>query len=102
APHPSGLHPLSLHDALPISDQHTFDGLLGQRERPAERSHQINLVAGGQAAHPAGTCTVLGEHDLDGITVRAADRGAVDRERPAQDRKSTRLNSSHVSISYAV
>src|SRR5699024_12643274 len=77
---------LSLHDALPICP-HIVDGLLG------------GLLPRGQAA----TCPHL--HDRAGV---AAHRGAllardVVRDLPAGgDRKSTRLNSSHVSISYAV
>src|SRR5438034_11400501 len=68
------IYTLSLHDALPISS-----GRTGQRAAPRRRP-----------AHPRG----------------AADRRCVLRRRPIRthrlDRKSTRLNSSHTVISYAV
>src|SRR5690606_42047034 len=89
APAPTESYTPSLHDALPI-----FDGgglHAGQAVRPP----------GGRAGH------------VHGQQVRAAGTQLVDgalREHPAVaddadaegDRKSTRLNSSHVKISYAV
>src|SRR5436309_9765941 len=66
---------LSLHDALPISILETA------------RTLGINLGA----VHFRG----------DGMTVDALEL-LVDMIREARDRKSTRLNSSHVKISYAV
>src|SRR3712207_7726438 len=72
------IYTFSLHDALPIFEQ-------------------LRHLHGGAAEH--GT-------DLDGDVVdrlqiprRGAERGA---RRPGLDRKSTRLNSSHANISYAV
>src|SRR5690625_6122285 len=76
---------LSLHDALPISYQPgaTVFGL-----EPAERvSPEWAAWANGVAVRE------LDYHD----TFLAADYS-----HPAEDRKSTRLNSSHVAISYAV
>src|SRR5690625_6504397 len=79
---------LSLHDALPIS-------------RRARRS------LGGAAAEPLdgrdhGLAAGHGDRAGDGQrTLRGADRHRG-RRRPRTDRKSTRLNSSHVAISYAV
>src|SRR5690349_23192963 len=80
---------LSLHDALPI-----------WRIVEAPRSdHQILDRARGEqvARRPA---------DIDAEVLRAADHAAVtqvlDRAPVARDRKSTRLNSSHVEITYAV
>src|SRR5687768_17625251 len=68
-------HPLSLHDALPISGARHGDLRAGRaRPRPA----------GGDPAHDA----VAGE--------------PPPRRVPLADRKSTRLNSSHGYISYAV
>src|SRR5438874_12995259 len=74
------IYTLSLHDALPI-----FDPLERSRELRDVRDHvgQIGAVA----------------------EQRDPDRGGVDEvalRRGARDRKSTRLNSSHVEISYAV
>src|SRR5699024_12698864 len=90
--HPSSIYPLSLHDALPI---YVAIGLLAgrtvgdigrdqeQRDRQRERRHH----------HPS-------QHDqrfaLCGLHGRSGP------QKTTRDRKSTRLNSSHVSISYAV
>src|SRR5699024_11834218 len=95
-PPPPYTYPLSLHDALPIYGGGS-DGLLGQNIQRVSRNIQ-GLDGPGQ--HP------LGHH-------RSVDHiGTVQWEKPARgyftdlvagpDRKSTRLNSSHVSISYAV
>src|SRR5699024_12300371 len=72
---PPAFYPLSLHDALPIS-----------------RFHPI-LSFSPQFAHSPGT-----------RPASCAIRSPVwsSRRRRPSDRKSTRLNSSHVSISYAV
>src|SRR5438067_9121948 len=73
------IYTLSLHDALPIS--------LG---------HEPRHVADAAADHHVGPL----QRDA-----AAAGRVALDHHQPAapgRDRKSTRLNSSHVSISYAV
>src|SRR5438067_8702137 len=77
APAPTGICTLSLHDALPIST--------------AERRA------------PPGTRLVMSSPRPDAGAVHGQlqrDRGQ--RRRRVGDRKSTRLNSSHVSISYAV
>src|SRR5690606_42065262 len=74
-PPPTDLYTLSLHDALPI---YRIDG--GQSTHTADRIRRAG--SGGYPPH-----TYPGER-----------RSAVDQE----DRKSTRLNSSHVKISYAV
>src|SRR2546427_8524673 len=66
------IYTLSLHDALPIS---------GRRGDPAKRA----IVR----RHP----------DTDFV---GGDRGRIRRELSTRDRKSTRLNSSHSQISYAV
>src|SRR5262245_62929237 len=93
---PSAIYTLSLHDALPISEfvQSAFvDG---------------NDQADGDIARgPRGVCNVDETH------LRLADRGAqittvghvfyqTRRVLLKPDRKSTRLNSSHLGISYAV
>src|SRR5690242_21937393 len=73
------IYTLSLHDALPISDAWPA---LARRD-----------------AHPRGN----DRRGQIGIWARPRDGAAAGRGRlPARDRKRTRLNSSHMSISYAV
>src|SRR5699024_11510233 len=81
------IYTLSLHDALPILEQDDLEDMMveiaaklarGSRDALSERTEWV----------------------LHSIACRAAVK-AGDRASP-QDRKSTRLNSSHVSISYAV
>src|SRR5207244_12342723 len=72
-----GIHPLSLHDALPISRRHRTENRNAAGGRPSPDN----------------------EPELPGL----AQSGAWDDSRPpGADRKSTRLNSSHQIISYAV
>src|SRR3712207_7680943 len=73
------IYTLSLHDALPIF----ADGDVPARGR-----------CGGPPDGPHGRVT--------GPRPRPRVRVRVDRGHPARDRKSTRLNSSHANISYAV
>src|SRR5207249_12318212 len=77
------LYPLSLHDALPIS---------GRPRNPRRR-----LCRPGPASRPANSLFLLPTRPPD-RSVRCP-RSC---RRVGRDRKSTRLNSSHVSISYAV
>src|SRR5947199_4431915 len=78
------IYPLSLHDALPISRRR--GELAGRgRSRWARRGGGAALSA---SAAPARRATP---------TARACRRS-----RSGEDRKSTRLNSSHLGISYAV
>src|SRR5438067_8456326 len=79
------LYPLSLHDALPISWPVLPFG-----------SMRANATA---HATPDRMSTIVREWYQQKCANRERPRG---RSRFAQDRKSTRLNSSHVSISYAV
>src|SRR5699024_12073177 len=90
-PAPTVTYPLSLHDALPILAP-------------------IGTCRGSGWSHSACRCSAL----RSGLDVRGRERlgGHCDHRGrhprcdahpgPAEDRKSTRLNSSHVSISYAV
>src|SRR5207249_9599284 len=101
APATPELYTLSLHDALPISAPDGADAVAG-RDRDAARE------AGNDTVGRQRQATGLRHHD-DGGAHRAR-RGVVPGPRPRPDaedrqpgdRKSTRLNSSHVSISYAV
>src|SRR5690606_41791662 len=75
-------HPLSLHDALPI-----FLGPSG-----CGKTTLLRMMAGFE--HPDDGTIALGDQDLTHTPPE---------HRPLNtDRKSTRLNSSHVKISYAV
>src|SRR5207248_7967738 len=93
--------PLSLHDALPISGHHGAPG----RTRPAPRPADAGAgVARGLRA-PGGAASAR----IGGGSRRDPPRGRQSvTPRPATvriaagDRKSTRLNSSHRTISYAV
>src|SRR5207253_10927888 len=88
---PTEIYPLSLHDALPISSPRPEGG---RRARSASAGGRLRAPAGGSGAdRPPRSCP----------RPRAPRRiprevGALARA----DRKSTRLNSSHVAISYAV
>src|SRR5207253_10842216 len=98
-PAPSSLHTLSLHDALPIfsSRQRTRHGHSSLEERRREEPPPL-----------------VPEDRLQGVgrfpgvlPGRRSERrrrapGRVHGARRQGDRKSTRLNSSHVAISYAV
>src|SRR5690348_17646359 len=83
APPTTEIYTLSLHDALPIS-RPAADRAVGYERSRTARSTR---AAGG----------TVGQRQP-----RRSSRGAVPGARPAADRKSTRLNSSHPSISYAV
>src|SRR3712207_9018568 len=84
------IYTLSLHDALPI--------FLVVEDDPAV-SHSIELML-----RSGNNCTVhttdLGEEGLELAKLNAYDIIFLDLNLP--DRKSTRLNSSHANISYAV
>src|SRR5690349_22462534 len=87
---PTEIYTLSLHDALPIS-QHVQAAVA-----QAGPEHLVvpQLAVVGQA-HP-----VAGDQRPP-VGERVVDR-AEERIQAEEDRKSTRLNSSHVEISYAV
>src|SRR5690606_41261375 len=85
--------PLSLHDALPILNQ-----LIEDREPVLDGRAEVgDLLAEGVEQRSARL-----EHLGQQRSQRRDDRRAEPGERGAEDRKSTRLNSSHVKISYAV
>src|SRR5207249_10358660 len=86
----SQIYTLSLHDALPIlCRDHRADGLRGDEGHVA--GHDEDRVA-----------LRLRDAFLDRAEHSARRIGILDRTDAGIDRKSTRLNSSHVSISYAV
>src|SRR3712207_8316421 len=78
------IYTLSLHDALPISQP------AGRRLAPGALRGQIAMA--GEATSPEGR-----------VRCRTSSRSRwLTPPKPARDRKSTRLNSSHANISYAV
>src|SRR5690625_6696796 len=78
------IYTLSLHDALPIS---------GQLDSPLFQLLVGNHLGDQAPVQGLGTTqAAVGQHQL----------GAAAQSHQAGDRKSTRLNSSHVAISYAV
>src|SRR5206468_9150172 len=95
----SQIYTLSLHDALPISAG-AAPGELAQ----AGLGQQALQVAVGEAPYIGADDERLqgpGADDCPRAGNRAADE-ALDRPSDLRDRKSTRLNSSHDQISYAV
>src|SRR5207249_10182897 len=95
---PTEIYTLSLHDALPISaagdGRHgTTHGFVSRRnQRQARRS--VAEEPDGFRSRPGGI------HDDELVSRRSCH--SIGCEQWDSDRKSTRLNSSHVSISYAV
>src|SRR5207249_11590463 len=87
---PSHPYPLSLHDALPIS-----------RLRPIHRTTSA-VAAAGPAAVCHSTHTKRYSRIRNSATRACSSCRRISRTSRRRDRKSTRLNSSHVSISYAV
>src|SRR5207302_10124186 len=89
-PAPPALYPLSLHDALPISRRRP-----GAPHAPARRGAV-------QRARRAARVPRSRRRPGREAGVRLAARSVLDVQGSGEDRKSTRLNSSHVKISYAV
>src|SRR5207249_5157886 len=95
------IHPLPLHDALPISER---EKAVQVREIPELLPVGCRLGADGKPL--ADLC----DHDADlarrnlhpGELLDPVQEAELPSQARHQDRKSTRLNSSHVSISYAV
>src|SRR5207302_9134938 len=101
-PSPSQIHPLSLHDALPICFAETArvlrrDGRAAFLEVAQPRSPLV------RSAH-----SLYFNRVVPALGALISDRRAYEylpasvAYLPGSDRKSTRLNSSHVKISYAV
>src|SRR5690606_39614623 len=86
------IHPLSLHDALPISGKVRHLGLSEAGPATLRRAHAVHPITALQTEYSLWSR----EPETELLsTVRELGIGFV-------DRKSTRLNSSHVKISYAV
>src|SRR5699024_12193079 len=90
----ASLHPLSLHDALPILSATARHHLLEALDRRRDEHPRCRLARPPKPGRHRKR-RVLGE----GLHARDPEPGRVF---TGPDRKSTRLNSSHVSSSYAV
>src|SRR5690606_41971134 len=99
---PRGTYALSLHDALPILVVHAERDAAALRERGDLQLHRLGAVLRGVGDGHRARAGHLEVGRLVLVTVRVP--ADDDRLLPPghQDRKSTRLNSSHVKISYAV
>src|SRR5690606_41628664 len=92
-PPPTQLHPLSLHDALPILT------IRADRDGNPTGVHTLD----GYNPDAVSTAVLICEAHLQPVIVDACGNPLnLGRTVRLLDRKSTRLNSSHVKISYAV
>src|SRR5205807_8807495 len=101
-PHTTDSYTLSLHDALPILDDRA---VALEREPGGNADHQLLADPDVEDVRVLreGGCADRGENDCDAlVAVECFSRELVEARAHAQDRKSTRLNSSHLVISYAV
>src|SRR5690606_40757214 len=89
-------HPVSLHDALPIFVADVDAAVPVDLHEAVEG----NSVADRDA--PSDPCANIDRVLKETIAADADIRGVDDSRAGSEDRKSTRLNSSHVKISYAV
>src|SRR5437764_4145823 len=87
-PHPPDVYSLSLHDALPICHRGIYRRLI-EEDKAA-------------VVHPARPAPVPAALERVTLAGRHAFFYARGRDGKGRDRKSTRLNSSHRCISYAV
>src|SRR5437868_11766921 len=87
-----------LHREVAIKLLHDDYTISGMRERFLQEARAASALN-----HP-NICTVfdIGDQDNNPYLVMELLEGETLKDRVARDRKSTRLNSSHVSISYAV
>src|SRR5207245_10008458 len=92
-PLPPYTHPLSLHDALPICHPSQPQPLRPRRHLPRR--------TGPNASQPAKRLGLVGASRSCADKAAGADQPCPPAAK-LKDRKSTRLNSSHGSISYAV
>src|SRR5207253_10685165 len=95
---PTSLYPLSLHDALPIST------ITRNELRPLRTRQVLDRAAGSADRQSLPRDAARGGRGARGRPgrLRAAEANGDQGGHPLLDRKSTRLNSSHVAISYAV
>src|SRR5690606_41851122 len=94
APAPTDFYTLSLHDALPISLASSFRGLLYETDLVVLDSEELTELCAQMLEYKESTSA---HADFFGKRLQDFFRWTAQ-----LDRKSTRLNSSHVKISYAV
>src|SRR5690606_41594729 len=92
---------LTLHDALPICEARQYEAVEYVAETPPLRPGRIEGLLD-QPAEVAVQVVEDGEEDLLLAAFEVVVEGAFAELGALGDRKSTRLNSSHVKISYAV
>src|SRR5690606_40988872 len=92
------IYTLSLHDALPISDTRCFEIMKDLGYPTILRDFLVRHRVIVQRAHDRVRHLLAHPHRHAGKLRKGTDVVVVQ----LQDRKSTRLNSSHVTISYAV
>src|SRR5690606_41717198 len=95
---PSERYPLSLHDALPIS----ISVELGRGGATVVVNYAGNEAAARETCALVEAAGGKAEARRFDVADAAACQAVIEETIQAQDRKSTRLNSSHVKISYAV
>src|SRR5690606_40147836 len=94
----AAVYTLSLHDALPICD--ALQALAFELVAEAQANPAALIALSRGLARAAGVRGMVGGQALDIAAETAAT--PLNLDEITQDRKSTRLNSSHVKISYAV
>src|SRR5690606_42091869 len=98
----AAFYPLSLHDALPIFELERSEEaarlLVAAAERRPEDRSLVRTAE--RLAHQVGDHELL-EQVLQAVPANERLAGLFDIAARCRDRKSTRLNSSHVKISYA-
>src|SRR5690606_39597331 len=96
------LYPLSLHDALPIYQRTVLQAEIEHQQEIADvlLVEVVAVQEVGGVAPAEGLAVVAADHD-EGVFQLAARLQALHHAADQVDRKSTRLNSSHVKISYA-
>src|SRR5690606_40190175 len=97
---PTSIYPPSLHDALPIFQAKHILNRLGVEEEGVEGPFNVELFSGSLDDSNSQYFFQGGLDTLERYTYSGIIR--IPSNETEQDRKSTRLNSSHVKISYAV
>src|SRR5207253_10239464 len=97
APSPTQIYPLSLHDALPISEE--FEKRIAWLQPYHRPIICTEYMARGNGSTFQGSLPIARKYQVAAINWGLV-AGKTQTYLP--DRKSTRLNSSHVAISYAV